>query len=138
MDINNLVKYCQIKECEKVEYVKLSTAGNNPKITKAALYSQYVNNMKGGTILKLTGAQLKEKYPEIAGGIISQSLGIKPNPQYEVFHQKIDSNGSLNGLVNMASIIDYGKLSVSTNATNTQNTTLSYRQGTSRRRLQFI
>jgi hypothetical protein len=40
-------KQCMIQKlCGKVEYSNLVTAGNNPKITKRMLYSQYVTKSK--------------------------------------------------------------------------------------------
>lgn len=54
--MNNIVKYClNQKLCGKVSYSKVTTAFNNPKLTKAMRYSQYVqtvNPSKHGLIKK--------------------------------------------------------------------------------------
>lgn len=45
----DIVNFCQSKKNQKlcsVNYSKIATAGNDPKITKAARYSQYVKNAK--------------------------------------------------------------------------------------------
>lgn len=46
---NNLVKYCcqNAKNAREVGYNKLVTSGNNPKISKAMRYSQYVRTNTG-------------------------------------------------------------------------------------------
>uniref|UniRef100_A0A6C0I582 Uncharacterized protein n=1 Tax=viral metagenome TaxID=1070528 RepID=A0A6C0I582_9ZZZZ len=43
----NIFDYCNKKKCmQKVEYNKLATGGNEPRMTKAMRYAQYVRNAK--------------------------------------------------------------------------------------------
>jgi hypothetical protein len=45
--MNNIVKYClNQKSCGKVSYSKVVTSVNNPKLTRAIRYSQYVQTVK--------------------------------------------------------------------------------------------
>ena len=47
----NIAKFCkEQKDCANVEYFKVATAGNDPSISKAMRYSQYVNTQKGKTV----------------------------------------------------------------------------------------
>ena len=50
-NVFDIIKYCNEKNCEKAKYAKLVTGGNDPSITKAMKYSQYVNNSKSGSVL---------------------------------------------------------------------------------------
>ena len=43
-NVNNITQYCKRKSGEKVEYVKQSTGGNDPSISKRMRYSQIVRN----------------------------------------------------------------------------------------------
>lgn len=45
--MNNMQKYCEIKkECGKPDYLKVVSSGNDPSISKAMRYSQYVRSGK--------------------------------------------------------------------------------------------
>jgi hypothetical protein len=57
---------CQILRCSpnKVEYVKLKTAGNEPGISTKMRYAQIVNSAtKEGRQTTVTGAIAQQKYP---------------------------------------------------------------------------
>ena len=45
--MNNMQKYCEIKKvCGKPDYLKVASSGNDPSISKAMRYSQYVRSGK--------------------------------------------------------------------------------------------
>lgn len=50
----DIAKYC--KKCPPVEYTKLATSGNNPHITKAMRYAEYVRNAKPRLATKTANA----------------------------------------------------------------------------------
>lgn len=54
---NDITKYCAYAKCQKqVEYAKIKTAGNDPKVSQKIRYSQYIRQ-KGVTCTKLLNAQ---------------------------------------------------------------------------------
>lgn len=42
--MNNIDEICRQQNCTNIQYNKLVTSGNDPSITKAMRYSQYVQN----------------------------------------------------------------------------------------------
>ena len=57
----NINEYCKKKTClEKVEYNKVATGGNNPKLSKAMRYAEYIRNAKPKTS-SFTDQQLVNK-----------------------------------------------------------------------------
>jgi len=53
---NNIQKYCSIANCLKqIQYVPLQTGGNDPSITKAMRFSQYVRNRRQNASTVITG-----------------------------------------------------------------------------------
>jgi hypothetical protein len=56
IDFNKFMKKCEMQKMQKIcgaSYSKLNTAGNDPTITRADRYSNYVHNSKTITILNL-------------------------------------------------------------------------------------
>jgi hypothetical protein len=54
---NDITKYCTYAKCQKqVEYNKVKTAGNDPKVSQKMRYSQYIRQ-KGVRCTKLLDAQ---------------------------------------------------------------------------------
>ena len=50
-NVFDIVKYCKEKNCEKVEYAKITTGGNDPSISKAMRYSQVLKSTRSGNAL---------------------------------------------------------------------------------------
>ena len=45
--MNNIITYCNAKTCEKnIEYNKLKTGTNDPSLSKAMRYSQYLRTYR--------------------------------------------------------------------------------------------
>jgi len=49
----DIVKVCKTKkECAEVEYLKVATGGNDPSISRAMRYSQYMQTQKPHTVIE--------------------------------------------------------------------------------------
>jgi len=57
----NINDYCQKKTCIKVDYNKIATSGNNPHLSKAMRYAEYIRNTKAKTISPPADQQLLAK-----------------------------------------------------------------------------
>jgi hypothetical protein len=65
-DIN---KYCQKKECNPPDYLKIKTSGNDPSISKRKLYSQYVSSSRYRRVLYINPTAPQYNFKGVGGFI---------------------------------------------------------------------